>query len=251
MPDLATIAVAALGVFLIAFMRGAFGGGFAVIGIPVLSLVVDPISAGTILAPVLIVMDLVALRYWSPGTWSKPDALRLVPTFILGIGLGFLVMRAIDGRHATIAIALITLGFAGHWFLGGAVLREPIPRSTPKALACGLAGGLTTMISHSGGPPLAMYLLPLGLPKAVYAGTTSVVLTAGNFAKVGPWLMLGQPTPAMWTLMACCLPAVPIGVHAGWLLHDRLSQQALYRACYGLLVVTALKLLWDGVRGYL
>jgi hypothetical protein len=38
---------------------------------------------------------------------------------------------------------------------------------------------------------------------------------------------------------------------AGWRLHGRLDQRQIYRACYGLLVVTALKLLWDGVAGYL
>jgi uncharacterized protein len=107
------------------------------------------------------------------------------------------------------------------------------------------------MVAHSGGPPIAMYLLPLGLPKAVYAGTTSIVFTAINLAKAGPWLVLGQPDRAMWILMALCVPAVPLGIHVGWLLHERLSQQQMYRACYGLLVVTACKLLWDGVRGFL
>ena len=34
---------AALGVLLISFMRGAFGGGFAILGIPLLSLGMDPI----------------------------------------------------------------------------------------------------------------------------------------------------------------------------------------------------------------
>jgi hypothetical protein len=38
MPDLLTLAVVALGVFLISFMRGAFGGGFAIIGIPQVAL---------------------------------------------------------------------------------------------------------------------------------------------------------------------------------------------------------------------
>jgi len=50
------------------------------------------------------------------------------------------------------------------------------PRSTPKAITAGLASGVTTMVAHSGGPPLAMYLLPLGLSKDVYAGTTKSVL---------------------------------------------------------------------------
>jgi hypothetical protein len=44
---------------------------------------------------------------------------------------------------------------------------------------------------------------------------------------------------------------VPLAVWAGYRLHDHLSQHGHYRACYGLLIVTALKLLWDGVRGYL
>lgn len=250
MPDPLTLAVAALGVFLIAFLRGAFGGGFAIIGIPLLSLVLDPIAAGTVLAPLFIAMDLVALRYWKPSTWSKPDAVLLVPTFIVGIGLGFLLMRAIDTRLATILIALVTLVFVALWFLGAST-QPPRPRSTPKALLCGLSGGVTTMVSHSGGPPLAMYLLPLGLPKAVYAGTTSLVFTAANLVKAGPWLVLGQPTRALWILMALCLPAVPIGIYAGWRLHERLSQERMYRLCYALLTVTALKLLWDGVRSYL
>src|SRR5687768_3020259 len=46
-----TLALAFFGVFLIAFVKGAFGGGFAIAGIPLLSLVMDPIEAGTLLAP--------------------------------------------------------------------------------------------------------------------------------------------------------------------------------------------------------
>ena len=42
-----------------------------------------------------------------------------------------------------------------------------------------------------------------------------------------------------------------VGIYVGWRLHERLSQTGLYRACYALLVMTGLKLLWDGVLGYL
>ena len=107
------------------------------------------------------------------------------------------------------------------------------------------------MVAHSGGPPLAMYLLPLGLSKEVYAGTTSLFFTVGNATKAVPWLLLVRPTGNVWILMAFCLLAIPTGVWLGWRLHGRLDQQQIYRACYGLLVVTALKLLWDGLSGYL
>ncbi|HEX7923127.1 MAG TPA: hypothetical protein VF583_19380 [Bradyrhizobium sp.] len=58
------------------------------------------------------------------------------------------------------------------------------------------------------------------------------------------------PSRSLWLLMALCVPAVPVGVWAGWRLHERLDQRALYRLCYAILVVTAAKLLWDGLAGY-
>ena len=246
----ATILVAFAGVFLIGFMRGAFGGGFAIIGIPLLSVVMDPVTAGALLAPLFIAMDLVALRYWKPSTWSKPDLLLLVPGLLVGIGLGYLLFRILDHRAIAIAMAAITLVFVGLWFIAGAEVTTR-PRSTPKALAAGLGSGITTMVAHSGGPPLAMYLLPLGLSKELYAGTTSLFFTVGNATKAVPWLLLVQPTAAVWKLMALCLLAVPASVWLGWRLHGRLDQRQLYRVCYALLVVTAAKLLWDGVSGYL
>jgi len=244
-----TIGVAAAAVFVIAFMKGAFGGGFAIIGIPLLALRMDPIAAGALLAPLFCLMDIVALYYWRPSTWSKPDLVVLVPGLLIGIGLGFVTLRLADSHLIAIVIALITLGFAGLWFMSGGEV-VPRPRSYGKAAVAGVSSGITTMVAHSGGPPVAMYLLPLGLPKAVYAGTTSLFFTVANLVKAGPWLLLANPARELWWLMLLCLPMIPVGVWTGWRLHQRLDQGQLYRLCYILLVVTALKLLWDGLSGY-
>jgi uncharacterized protein len=246
----ATILVTFAGVFLICFMKGAFGGGFSIIGIPLLSIVMDPVTAGGLLAPLFIAMDLYALRYWKYSTWSKPDLALLLPGLLAGIGLGYMLFRVLDHRAIAIVMAAVTLIFVGLWFVGGGKVTIR-PRSSPKAVGAGIASGISTMVAHSGGPPLAMYLLPLGLSKEVYAGTTSLFFTVGNATKAVPWLLLVHPTATVWTLMAFCLPAIPIGVWLGWRLHGRLDQSQVYRACYGLLVITALKLLWDGVHGYL
>jgi uncharacterized membrane protein YfcA len=167
---------------------------------------------------------------------------------VTGIGFGYLLFRFLD--HRAIAIAATTLIFVALWLVAGAEV-TPRPRSTPKAITAGLASGVTTMVAHSGGPPLAMYLLPLGLSKEIYAGTTSLFFTVGNATKALPWLLLVRPTASVWELMAVCLLAIPAGVWLGWRLHGTLDQRQIYRACYGLLVVTALKLMWDGVSGYL
>ena len=245
-----TITVAFAGVFLICFMKGAFGGGFSIVGIPLLSVVMDPVTAGGLLAPLFIAMDLFALRYWKPSTWSKPDLVLLLPGLVTGIGFGYLVFRFLDHRAIAIVMAVVTLIFVGLWLVAGAQVATH-RRSTPKAIAAGLSSGVITMVAHSGGPPLAMYLLPLGLSKEIYAGTTSLFFTVGNATKAVPWLLLVQPTAGVWKLMAICLFAIPGGVWLGWRFHGSLDQRQIYRICYGLLVVTAVKLLWDGVAGYL
>jgi uncharacterized membrane protein YfcA len=96
----------------------------------------------------------------------------LVPGLVIGIVLGYLLFRVLDHRAIAIVMAAITLVFVGVWFVGGAKVTIR-PRSSPKAITAGVASGITTMVAHSGGPPLAMYLLPLGLSKEVYAGTSS------------------------------------------------------------------------------
>lgn len=248
--SITTILVTFAGVFLICFMKGAFGGGFAIVGIPLLSLVMDPLTAGGLLAPLFIAMDLFSLRYWKPSTWSKPELKLLVASLVVGIGIGYAVFRVLDHRAIAIVMAAITLSFVALWFKSGGQVTVR-PRSSPKAVAAGLSSGITTMVAHSGGPPLAMYLLPLGLSKQLYAGTTSMFFTVGNMLKAVPWLLLARPTGQVWILMGICLFAIPSGVWLGWRLHEKLDQRQMYRACYGLLILTALKLLWDGVSGYL
>jgi uncharacterized protein len=247
--DPIALAVIAFSVFLITFMKGMFGGGFAIVGIPFMALVMDPIAAGALLAPVLCLSDLVALCYWRPSTWSKPDLKVLIPGQLLGIGTGYLFMRIADRHLVAVVIALVTLWFAGLWFKGGGRINSQ-PRSSVKGVGAGVASGVGSMIAHSGGPPVAMYLLPLGLSKSEYAGTTFMVFIVANLLKAGPWLALVELNRQFWTLLMINLPVIVLGVWSGWRLHARLDQVQLYRACYALLIVVALKLLWDGARGY-
>src|ERR1700759_2267907 len=109
----ATVLVSLAGVFLICSMKGAFGGGFSIVGIPLLSIAMDPVTAGGLLAPLFVAMDLFALRYWKPSTWSKPDLVLLLPSLVAGIGIGYLLFRVLDHRAIAIVMAVTTLIFVG------------------------------------------------------------------------------------------------------------------------------------------
>src|SRR5258707_8437819 len=100
--------VGPLAVFLISALKGAFGGGFALLGIPLLALAISPLDAAALLAPLFCLADLVALRYWRPVTWSRPDLAALLPGLVAGIGIGAAAFALVDPRLVTVGIAIVT-----------------------------------------------------------------------------------------------------------------------------------------------
>ncbi|MEM8975056.1 MAG: sulfite exporter TauE/SafE family protein [Pseudomonadota bacterium] len=248
--DPVTVLVCFLSVFVIAVMKGGFGGGFAIIGIPFIALVLDPLTAGALLAPIFVIMDFIALRVWKPSTWSWPDLKVLLPGMVIGIALGSTVLSGLEPNLVSILLAVVTLGFAARWFAGYRVAKVR-NRNTALALVASITSGFTTMIAHSGGPPLTLYLLRIGLPKAVYAGTISAFFTAGNVLKVGPWLVIAGIDRDIWLLIVLISPSIPLGLWAGLVLHNRVDQRQLSTLCYSLLILAATHMLIDGVLGYL
>jgi uncharacterized protein len=235
--------------FLMAASKGAFGGGLAIVGVPMLSLVTDPITAAIMVAPLVAFMDLFAVRAFPPSTWSKPDLVWLVLGLLIGLALGWTFFTSVDKRIVILVIAVVTLAFTIRWFLSDRVSPPPAHGVLP-ARAVGLAtiSGFTTFIAHAGGPPVAMYLLGRQLDKSVYAGTTIAVFMLGNFIKLGPFLLLGLDRPLALAGALAFAPIVPFGVWVGKALHDRMDQQRLYFWCYALLLAAGVKLLWDALR---
>jgi uncharacterized membrane protein YfcA len=235
-------------VFIMSLSKGAFGGGLAIIGVPMLSLVMSPIEAAIVVAPLVTFMDVFALNSFGPKTWSKPDLTWLVPGLLVGIALGYLFFSRVDARFVTLGIALVTIAFTADYFLRGRHQAEGgKPVSPPLALFAGLVSGFTTFVAHAGGPPSQMYLLYRGLNKTLFAGTNLALFTLGNFVKLVPYGLLAWATPRTMLAAAVLAPVVPLGVWFGKWLHNRLEQRRLFFWCYILLLAAAAKMLFDAV----
>lgn len=237
---------------LVAIGKGAFGGGLAILGVPLLALVADPLQAAIMVALLVAAMDLFAIGSFGVSSWSKPDLAWLIPGLVAGIAIGYAVFLIVDARIVTLIIGVVTLAFTAHWFARGRLSPAGrMPLSPPLALLAGTAAGFTTFVAHAGGPPVAVYLLARGLPKAAFVGTTIAFFMLGNLVKLPPYLALGLKQPeAIWAALAL-LPAAPLGVWLGRWLHDRLDQKRLFFACYLLLAGAALKLTVDAVLALL
>lgn len=238
-------------IFVVSVSKGAFGGGLAILGVPMLSLVLPPVEAAIVIAPLVSFMDFFAFGSFGRKSLSKPDLVWLAPALLAGIALGYFFFVHVDPRLVAAAIGAITVVFALDYFLRGRKSggRER-PVSPPLALAAGAAAGFTTFVAHAGGPPLTAYLLYRGLNKTVFAGTMVALFTLGNIVKLVPYGALAIARPATLVQALVLAPVVPLGVWLGRYIHDRLEQRRLYFWCYVLLLLAALKLLYDALRAF-
>lgn len=238
-------AAAGVAVVLSGISKGGLGaaGGLMV---PIMSLTISPVQAAAIALPILLTMDVVGV-YAYRNDWDRRQTAILLPAGILGLALGWITFRYLNDNWIRVLVGGISCSFVTY-----SVLRRPPAAAAPnllKGYVCGATAGFTTFVAHAGGPPFAIYLLPLRLATAVYVGTTVVYFTVMNALKVVPYAQLGLfDARTLWTA-AVMLPVAVGGMLLGLWLRRRLSPKWFYRVAYTLLFATGAKLLFDGLRG--
>ena len=108
--------------------------------------------------------------------------------------------------------------------------------------------GLTSFVSHAGGPPISAYTLPLRLDPRVLSGTMAVFFAAVNASKWLPYAWLGLIDLRNMATSLVLLPIAPIGVLVGVKLARRISPVLFYRLVYWGMFLTGVKLVWDAVK---
>ncbi|MEQ8349379.1 MAG: sulfite exporter TauE/SafE family protein [Sneathiellaceae bacterium] len=245
--------LAVLAVMIVGISKGGFGGGLGTLAVPLLSLAVAPQQAAAIMLPILCVMDLMAVWTYRRD-WDRRNMWIMLPGAMLGIVAGGLSFAYLNADMVRILVGALAVGFflfevARRW-----IFDPDRPPSGPHAVRGGFwsaVGGFTSFIAHAGGPPVNIYLLPQRLPKTLYQGTTVMFYFIINYVKLIPYALLGQLSFGNLTTSAALLPIAPLAMLAGIWLHKRVSDRLFYIVCYGLLLVTGAKLLYDGIAGLL
>lgn len=227
--------------------KGGFASGGGNLAVPAMALLVPAPQAAAITLPVLCAMDLAGLRAWW-GQWSGREMRAILPGGLLGILLGALAFGFMSNNGTKLMVGLISLAFIarGLWV----ARRGPPEPAAPNAVKGGFWGmvsGFTSTLAHAGGPPMAMYLYPLRLPRAQLAATTVVFFGVVNYVKLVPYAALGQLSATNLLTSLVLLPLAPLGVRMGVWLQGRVSDKVFYRVIYVLLGVTGAKLVMEGL----
>lgn len=234
--------------------KSGFGAAFGGLAVPMMSLAIPVPQAVAIMLPLLLVMDLVGLAAYRRQADRRLMRI-LLPAGLAGIVIGFLVFRSVDGRWLSALIGSIAIGFVLQrlWQARRSRTGSPAAAAVPgphrlKGSFWAALSGFTSFVSHAGGPPLSVYLLPQRLTPQVYVATVTVFFAAINFAKWLPYAALGLIDLRNMATSLALVVFAPIGNWIGLLIAGRIQPVLFYRVVNGALLLTGLKLLWDAFR---
>jgi hypothetical protein len=156
-----------------AAMVGLSKGGLPTVGmlsVPILSLFMSPVKAVVMLLPIYIISDMVGLWLYRKN-FSAINLKILVPAGVGGVLVGWLTAALVSDTAVKMMIGLMGVGFVLNAWRKRNTDQAPSPARWDKGLFWGGLSGFTSFISHAGGPPFQVYLLPQKLSKLVFAGT--------------------------------------------------------------------------------
>lgn len=242
------VAVAVIAVLIVGLSKAGLLGSLGMVAVPLLSLVMPARDAAGMMLPVLLAMDAIAVFAYRREVDWRVIAI-MMPGAAVGTILGWVLWAFVSDAAVLLFVGVVTLLFILDAILPLRKKLEGLPPSRPWGVFWGAFSGFTSFISHTGGPPFQIYVLPQRLPPAIYAGTTAVFFAIVNTAKLIPYFFLGQLNVHNLTLSAMLIPVGVAGVFIGIALVRRISMALFYRVAYWLVFLLALKLVWDGARG--
>jgi uncharacterized membrane protein YfcA len=251
MPDPLFLLVIVLSGIIVGISKSGLVASLGVIGVPLLTLVMPARDAAGILLPVLLVTDAIALWiYARAGTFDRRILALMLPGAMLGIGLAWALSAVVSEHAVRLAIGIVTLVFVLDALLPLRKKLAGLPPSRFWGTVWGSVSGFTSFVSHTGGPPFQIYVLPQRLPPQVFSGTTVVFFAIANTVKIVPYGLLGQLQLSNLMVSAMLVPISLLAMWGGVWAVRRISTRLFYRVAYGLMLVFSIKLIWDGLTGF-
>jgi uncharacterized membrane protein YfcA len=246
--DLTFFLVAGFATLWAAVAKGGFGSSAAFASAPILALILDPRLAVGLMLPLLMVMDVTNLKpYWKK--WSWPNARALILGAVPGTAVGALISGVADADTFRLMIGAVALGFVAYQAARkfGLLSVHERPFNPWSGGFWGFIAGITSFISHAGGPPVAVHMLSQRLSKTEYQATSVIVFWVANWMKFVPYLLLGMFT---WETAKAGILLAPVAVAGTWLgvvAHRLVPERVYFSVVYVMLVVVGLKLVSDGL----
>ena len=237
-----TALVAVVGITVLSsFAQSVTGFGFALLGVPLLALVTDPVTAVvtvTLLSAVLTAGA--AHTHRRVVQWRVTRT--MVVTSLLGLPIGLALVRWVDMRWLNVLIGCVVVLFA----VGARRLSLGGPRGTAVA---GVASGALLASTGMSGPPIVLALHDRGLGPRSYRATLQAIFCVQDAFALFGFLAVGVLTTTAGLYAAVGAPSMLAGWWLGQRLVDRIDEGVFRRCVVGMLVASGTVSVATGVLG--
>ena len=227
---------------------GSSKGGLPMIGIlsvPLLALQISPVVAAGLLLPIYIVSDVYGLWLYRKS-YDLLNIKIIVPAATIGIVIGWATVSITSDELVKLIVGGIGLVYCVDAAMKARRVIAARPADLPRGIFWGSIAGFTSFVSHAGGPPYQMYVLPQRLEKMVYAGTSTIIFAIINLLKLPPYWFLGQVNLASLETALVLSPLSIIGAYFGYQLTKIIPEKIFFRIVEVALFLVSLKLVYDG-----
>lgn len=233
---------------LAAILVGMGKGGLPVVGmlgVPVLSLAISPVTAAGLLLPVFVISDMFGL-YAYRAAFDRRVLAILAAGVTIGVAVGWATASITPEWLVTILVGVIGLVFAVNLLRQQGRLGPPKTAEVAPGIFWGTLTGFTSFVSHAGAPPYQVYVLPLQLPKLVFVGTSTILFAYLNTIKLIPYYALGQFSLENLKVAVVLMPAAAAAVFGGAKLVKVMPEKLFFQIITWALLAISIKLIWDG-----
>jgi len=243
------IVLAAAGALLAGISKGGFGGSLGFASAAILAVVVEPGVALALMLPVLMAIDVAAVRaYW--GRWHAPAARAIITGALPGLALGAALFFVVPADGIRVLIGAMALGFPLFRLAmaRGLIAARPKAFDRRKGWVAGAAVGFTSFVAHAGGPPFAVFMLGQeGVDKTRYHATSVIVFWVVNALKAVIYGAIGLFSLQTLGWSLAMIPFALAGTWIGVRAHRVIPERVFFAVAYTALALTGLKLLHDGL----
>jgi hypothetical protein len=232
-----------------AFTVGLSKGGLPSVGtlsVPLLAIAISPMTAAALLLPIYVASDMVGL-YLYRRSYSSRNLAILIPSSLVGVLIGWVFSTHLSSVFIGMPVGAVGVLFCLNAWFGARFRQTAKAADIPRGLFWGALTGLTSFVSHSGGPTYQMYVLPQHLEKMKFAGTSTILFAIVNAAKIIPYWELKQFSDFDAPLVLRLVPAAILGTIVGKELTQILPDGLFFRIVQITLLLLSLKLIADWI----
>jgi uncharacterized membrane protein YfcA len=222
------------------FVHASIGFGVALVSMPILATTIGLTVATPLVTLIAFtIRTLILVRYREIVQPQKIWRLMLAVT--LGIPVGFWISQEVDGRLVERSLGIIVTGYALFALTNP---RLPEFRARAWTYSLGTISGILSGAYNIGGPPLVIYATGQRWPPALFKSHLQGFAFVSGCLVLGTRALDGEYTSTVLGYYWIILPAIVLGLLAGFWLDRYIPPKAFRKAVQYMLLVVGLQLVF-------